>query len=95
LIFNRLRRASSVCRCPRSGRGSARLGGLRVALPFRRNALIADATLAPGSTSPVAGGLDGELKALRDKAGRICEELSTLYRRMDELQQRIQAHQQR
>jgi prefoldin subunit 5 len=57
--------------------------------------LAADSTLVPGSTVPAAGGLDGELKALRDKAGRICEELPALYRRMDELQQQIQAHQQR
>jgi hypothetical protein len=50
---------------------------LQVALPFRRNALTADATLA---RARIAGcrGLDGELKALRDKAGRICEELVAL-----------------
>jgi len=57
--------------------------------------LAADATLVPGSTTPVAGGLDGELKALRDKAGCICEELAALYRRLDELQQQIEDHQQR
>jgi hypothetical protein len=56
--------------------------------------LTADATISPSSAPPVDR-VDGELKALRDKAGRIAEELAALHRRMDELQQRIEAHQRR
>jgi hypothetical protein len=32
---------------------------------------------------------------LRDKAGRTSDELAALYRRMDELQRQIDAHQRR
>jgi len=40
-----------------------------------------------------ADGLAEELKALRDKAERICAELAALYRRMDDLQEQIRVHQ--
>ena len=53
-----------------------------------------DATADPASTTLPTDGLAAELRALRDKAGRICDELATLYRRMDELQRQIDAHQQ-
>jgi hypothetical protein len=55
--------------------------------------LTANTSGAAGSTSPLAGVLDGELRALRDRAGHICDELASLYRRMDDLQQQIEAHQ--
>jgi hypothetical protein len=55
----------------------------------------ADATADPTSTTDPSASLDAELKALRDKAGRICDELASLYRRIDELQRQIDAHQQR
>jgi hypothetical protein len=59
--------------------------------------LTEDATRVPddSAATPVANGLDGELKVLRDKAGRIADELAALYRRMDDLQRQIEAHQRR
>lgn len=56
--------------------------------------MTSDTTSTP-ARAPMGGGLDRELNALRDKAGRICDELADLYRRMDELHQQIEAHQQR
>jgi hypothetical protein len=53
--------------------------------------VTADAILDAGSATASVGGVDGELKALRD----IAEELAALYRRMDELQRQVEAHQQR
>jgi hypothetical protein len=47
------------------------------------------------TAAPRHGNLDEELKALRDKAGRIVEDLAALYRRMNELQQQIEDHQRR
>jgi hypothetical protein len=59
--------------------------------------LTEDATLVSddSAATPVANRLDGELKVLRDKAGRIAEELAALYRQADDLQQQIEAHQRR
>jgi hypothetical protein len=48
-----------------------------------------------GLSPPVDVGVDGELAALRAKAGRICDGLADLYRRMDLLQRQIEAHQDR
>jgi len=65
--------------------------------------LTTDATTAADATTnattaadatPAVPRLDAELKALRNKAGRICDELASLYRRMEELQRQIEAHQQ-
>ena len=59
------------------------------------DALTADATLAAGATTPPAAGMDAELKALRGKAGRICDELAALYRCMEQQQRKVEDHQQR
>jgi uncharacterized coiled-coil protein SlyX len=56
---------------------------------------ITDASVVLDGSTPVDAGLDDQLAALRVKAGRICDELAGLYRRMDELQRQIEAHQQR
>ena len=56
--------------------------------------MTVDVTAATASTPPVDG-LDAELAALRDKAGRICDELAALYQRVEELQRRIEDHQRR
>jgi uncharacterized coiled-coil DUF342 family protein len=59
--------------------------------------VAADATLVPHQRPgvTVAGDLENEVKALRDKAGRIADELAALYRRMDELHRQIDAHRRR
>jgi len=54
-----------------------------------------DATADPAATALPPDGLAAELRALRDKAGRICDKMAALYRRMDELQHQVDVHQQR
>jgi prefoldin subunit 5 len=56
--------------------------------------VTADAQPAAPAAS-AHGNLDEKLQALRDKAGRIVEDLAALYRRMGELQQQIEDHQRR
>jgi hypothetical protein len=66
----------------------------RGSLACRRNRMtVTDVTVDPASTR--AASLAAELKALRKRAGRICDQMAALYRRMDELQRQIDAHQQR
>jgi hypothetical protein len=56
---------------------------------------INSATDSPAAVAGAGRDLTAELAVLRAKAERICAELAGLYRRMDDLQQEIHAHQRR